>query len=268
MAAVSFRFYAQLNDFLTIDRRARRFVHFLKGRSSVKDAVEALGVPHPEIDLIVVNGTPVGFAHLLHDGDAVAVYPRFHSIDLGDLPRVGAPLSEPIRFVVDIHLRKLASYLRLAGFDAIVLEDDLDVAKAAASEARVVLTRDRQLLKRNTIRRGFWIRHTDPQAQFTELVQRLDLGCRARPFTRCLRCNGLLQSVSKEAVAARLPPRTRAVFDEFHVCRACHRIYWRGSHYERLNHLLQRSLRTVDGSDRPTRVEEPWHRVDDVPEQH
>ena len=145
MAAVSFRFYAQLNDFVRADRRACRLIHILSGRSSVKDAIEALGVPHPEVDLIIVNGMAVGFAHRLHDGDTVAVYPRFHSIDLGDLPRVGVSVPKPIRFVVDVHLRKLASHLRLAGFDAIVLEDDVEVAKAAVSDTRVVLTRDRQL---------------------------------------------------------------------------------------------------------------------------
>lgn len=242
MAAVSFRFYAQLNDFVATDRRARRFVYSLNGRSSVKDAIEALGVPHPEVDLILVNGTPVGFTHLLHDGDAVAIYPTFHAMDLGELQRVGATVPEPIRFVIDVHLRKLASLLRLTGFDAVVLQDDVQIAAAAASDARVVLTRDRELLKRSAIRYGYWIRNTDPRAQFTELVQRLDLTCRARPFTRCLCCNGLLQSVSKEAVAAGLPSRTRAVFDEFHRCCGCYRIYWRGSHYQRLSDLLQRLL--------------------------
>ncbi len=106
---VSFRVYTRLNDFVSADRRARRFVHILNGRSSVKDAIEALGVPHPEVDVILVNGTPVGFTYLVQDGDAVAVYPTFQSIDLGDLQRVGAAVPEPIRFVVDVHLRKLAS---------------------------------------------------------------------------------------------------------------------------------------------------------------
>ena len=243
---VSFRVYARLNDFVSADRRARRFVHILNGRSSVKDAIEALGVPHPEVDLILVNGTPVGFTYPVQDGDVVAVYPTFQSIDLGDLQRVGAAVPEPIRFVVDVHLRKLASLLRLTGFDAIVLENDVQIADAAASDARVVLTRDRQLLKRNAIGHGYWIRNTDPQAQFTELVQQFDLACRARPFTRCLCCNGLLQSVSKEAVAAGLPPRTRDVFDEFHRCCGCYRIYWRGSHYQRLSRLLPRLLGIVD----------------------
>jgi molybdopterin converting factor small subunit len=197
MASVYVRLYAYLNDFVSIDRRARRFAHVLNAPSSVKDAVEALGVPHPEIDLIVVNGIPVGFTHPLRDGDTVAVYPTFHSIDLGDLPRVGTAVPAPRGFVVDDHLRKLASYLRLAGFDAIVTDDDVEMVARAVAESRIVLTRDRQLLKRNAVRCGYWIRNTDPQLQFAELVERLDLARYADPFTRCLSCNSILQPVAK-----------------------------------------------------------------------
>jgi uncharacterized protein len=242
MAAVSFRFYARLNDFVSIDRRGRRFEHLVRGRSSVKDAIEALGVPHPEVDLIVVNGNAVGFGYPLQDGDTVAVYPAFCSLDLGDLPRVGAAVPEPIRFVADIHLRKLASYLRLAGFDAIVLADDVELAEAAERDARVLLTRDRELLKRNAVHAGCYVRNTDPRAQFVELVERFALASRARPFTRCLCCNGVLRAVSAEAIADRLPPRTRAAFDQFHLCEVCGRAYWRGSHYARLETLLRQSL--------------------------
>jgi len=242
MPSVWFRFYADLNDFMPAHRRARRFIHVLREPASVKDTIEALGVPHPEVDLILVNGTPVDFSQALHDGDRVAVYPRFEAIDLGDVRRVGADVPDPLRFVLDTHLRKLASYLRLAGFDATVLEDDSDIARAGARETRVVLTRDRGLLKRNDVRWGCWIRSTDPQAQFVELVRRFTLAPQARPFTRCLRCNGLLEPVAKDAVAGRLLPRTRADVDEFHLCGTCGRVYWRGSHYQRLSCFLQRSL--------------------------
>lgn len=242
MVTVSFRFYAELNDFLPSHGRHRRFVHVLNRRSSVKDAIEAVGVPHPEIDLILVNGTAVDFGTPLEDGAAVAVYPRFRSLDLGDLPRVGAPPPDPRRFIADIHLRKLASYLRLAGFDVIVIEDDAETGRVAARDGRIVLTRDRGLLKRSAISLGLWIRQTDPQAQFADVVACFDLASSAVPFTRCLCCNGLLQEVPKNAVAARLPARTRAAFDEFHLCLGCGRVYWRGSHYDRLAHLLRRLL--------------------------
>lgn len=245
-AIASFRFYAQLNDFVPPERRGRSFVHAVQDRSSVKDAIESLGVPHPEVELILVNGTPAGFGQHLHDGDAVAVYPRFASLDLGDLPRVGACVPHPLRFLADIHLRKLASYLRLAGFDVIVFEDDGDGAREAAASERVVLTRDRELLKRNAVRAGRWVRETDPYRQFVEIIDRFDLASHARPFTRCLRCNGELQPVAREAVASRLPPRTRVSFSDFRRCPSCGRVYWRGSHYERLERLLQKAFEVAD----------------------
>lgn len=242
MSAVWFRFYGELNDFLRPARRARRFAQPLRAPSSVKDTIESLGVPHPEVDVIVVNGQAVDFGYLLRDGDRVAVYPRFRSIDLGGLPRVGEPVPDPVRFVLDIHLQKLASLLRLAGFDATVPDEDAAIARAGRREARVVLTRDLELLKRNEVRWGYWVRSTDPARQFQELVRRFELARRARPFSRCLCCNEPLRPVAKDDVIDRLPPRTRAEFDRFHVCETCGRVYWRGSHYQRLSRFLEQSL--------------------------
>lgn len=240
---VWFRFYGELNDFMRPERRARRFVHRLRGPASIKDTIEALGVPHPEVDVIVVNGHPVDFGYPLCDGDRVAVYPRFRSLDLGDLMRVGEPVPEPLRFVLDVHLRKLASLLRLAGFDAVMANEGAAIARIGSQDARVVLTRDLELLKRNEVRWGCWVRSTDPSRQFCELVRRFDLADRARPFSRCLRCNDPLRPVAKTDVIDRLPPRTRAEFDEFRMCDACGRVYWRGSHYERLREFLDQALR-------------------------
>jgi uncharacterized protein with PIN domain len=242
MREVSFRFYGELNDFMRPERRSRRFTHRLRGPASIKDTIEALGVPHSEVDVIVVNGQAVDFGYRPRDGDRVAVYPRFRSLDLGDMPRVGEPVPEPLRFVLDVHLQKLASLLRLAGYDGEVRDEDAAIARMGSLEARVVLTRDRELLKRNEVRWGYWVRSTDPARQFLELLHRFDLARHARPFSRCLCCNDPLRRVGKDEVVERLPPRTRAEFDEFHVCDACGRIYWRGSHYQRLRQFLERSL--------------------------
>jgi hypothetical protein len=239
---VWFRFYGELNDFMRPGRRARRFAHRLHGPASIKDTIEALGVPHPEVDVIVVNGQAVDFGYRLRDGDCVAVYPRFRSLDLGDVSRVGEPVPEPARFVLDVHLQKLASLLRLAGFDGEVRAEDAGIARMGSLDARVVLTRDLELLKRNEVRWGYWVRSTSPVHQFLELVHRFDLGRHARPFSRCLRCNNPLRPVVKAEVVDRLPPRARAESDEFHVCDVCGRIYWRGSHYQRLRRFLEEAL--------------------------
>jgi len=240
MSEVSFRFYAHLNDFLPVNRRGRRFTHILGALGSVKDTIEALGVPHPEVGVILVNGTAEEFTCRLRDGDDVAVYPEFRSIDLAGVRRAGADAPHPVRFALDVHLGKLASLLRLAGFDAVVVVEDADLANTAASDIRVALTRDVGLLKRNVVRHGYWVRHTDPESQLAEVLERFDLVDRMQSFTRCVRCNVPLVAVNAEAISDRLLPRTRACFREFHTCPACSRIYWQGSHYDRLRQLLER----------------------------
>jgi uncharacterized protein len=237
---LSFRFYGELNDFLSAARRGQRFVYHLRSIASVKDAIEALGVPHPEVDLILINGAPSPFSALLSDSDDVAVYPAFAALDLGDLERVGTDPPQPIRFALDAHLGKLASFIRLAGFDGVLIDDDAELARTAANEDRVALTRDVVLLKRSIIRYGYWVRNTDPERQLAEVVERFDLVGHMDPFSRCLRCNTRLERVDPEAVAERLLPCTLASFSKFRRCPGCERIYWQGSHHEALRKVLDR----------------------------
>jgi uncharacterized protein len=237
---VTFRFYASLNDFLPHERRTRRFVCDAEAHASVKDAIEAIGVPHPEVDVIVVNGTPVEFGWRLQEGDEVAVYPRFCAIEPGS--HLAAPVPVPARFVTDVHLAKLTARLRLAGFDTVEADVDAELASRAEQETRIALTRDRELLKRRPVQIGYWIRQADPDEQFVEVLRYFDLARDVKPFTRCLRCNGVLQSASREAVADRLPPGVAPLFEDFHRCPSCGRVYWRGSHYDRLRTRLDRAL--------------------------
>jgi uncharacterized protein with PIN domain len=238
---VSFRFYARLNDFLPFARRGRRFGHVLRNVSSVKDAIEALGVPHPEVDVILINGAAADFSVQLRDGDDVSVYPAFRSLDVSGVRRAGADPPPAPGFAVDAHLGKLASLLRLAGFDAVIVDDDAALANTAAREDRVVLTRDVALLKRSIIRYGYWVRNTDPERQLAEVLERFDLMERMEPFARCLRCNTRLEEVEAAAVADRLLPCTRAEFHDFRRCPGCNRIYWPGSHYDALRAVLERA---------------------------
>lgn len=241
MADLSFRFYGQLNDFLPPHQRGRRFTHTLRAPSSVKDVIEALGVPHPEVDVILVNGETVDFAHRLQGGEEVAVYPAFRSMDVAGVRRTGSDPPSPVRFVLDVHLRKLAALLRLAGFDAVLLADDAAVARASAEQGRVALTRDIGLLKRSVVRHGYWVRHTDPELQLAEILGQFNLVDQITPFVRCTRCNTPLVVADAETVADRLPPGVRATFLEFHRCPGCDRVYWQGTHYIRLVRLLERT---------------------------
>ena len=236
---VSFRFYGRLNDFVPARRRAVRFSHHLAGPASVKDTIEALGVPHPEVDLIIINGSSQPFSARVQDGDRVAVYPAFESIAIDAERRVGVDRPRPARFALDVHVQKLASRLRLAGFDAIVIADDVSLAEAGGD--RIVLTRDVALLKRNAVRWGHWVRHVDPDRQLAEILLRFDLTSELEPFARCLRCNARVEPIAREAAEQHVPPRTRECVRDYHWCPSCEQVYWRGSHYPRLAELVARA---------------------------
>jgi uncharacterized protein len=244
MGAVFFRFYAELNDFLPRERRQIESIHFFEGRVSIKDMVESLGVPHTEVDLLLVRGEPVNFSYSVQDGDRISVYPVFEAVDITPLVRLRPHPLREVRFVLDDHLGKLATYLRLLGFDTLYRNDYNDevLARLSVKEKRFLLTRDRGLLKRDDITHGYCVRATDPEQQLIEVIHRFDLGRATRPFDRCLLCNSLLEAVSKEAVKERLSPKVREHYDEFQICRVCDHIYWKGSHYERMAQFVNRIL--------------------------
>jgi uncharacterized protein len=247
MIRVSLRFYAELNDFLPPRRRQVSFEHVLVEYASVKHLIETLGVPHPEVDLILVNGQSVDFAYRVRDGDRISVYPVFESLDISTLEQVRPHPLRETRFVLDVHLGRLAGYLRMLGFDADYRNDFDDETLATISwrERRILLTRDRGLLKRSAVSHGYLLREADPRAQLAEVVRRFDLADTVEPFTRCMRCNGVLDPVEKEQIQHLLQPKTRQYFDEFAACRDCRRIYWKGSHYE---DMQRRMARLVDGA--------------------
>jgi hypothetical protein len=240
MASATFRFYGELNDFLPSARRQEAFAHRFGGRPAVKDSIEALGVPHPEVDVIVVNGRAVEFDHRLDDGDSVSVYPAFAEIDVDPGERVGPPVQPEPRFALDGHLGRLAAYLRMLGFDAWYRNDVADdvLALVSRDEDRILLTRDRALLRRGTIARGRWVRSDAPREQLREVVDRFALAARAAPFTRCIRCNGNLEPVSRAEVIDRLQPLTRRYYDVFARCADCGAVFWRGSHHARMVRLI------------------------------
>ena len=244
MATACFRFYAGLNDFLPPDRRGRPLCQQFERKASVKDMIESLGVPHTEIGLIVADGRPVTFSHIVRDGDRISVYPEFVDIELPASLRLQPPLPRDIRFVVDANLGRLARYLRLIGFDTLYRNDydDAEVATISAAENRILLTRDRTLLRRGIIRHGYFVRADKPLEQLREVVMRFDLADRIRPFARCIRCNGTLERVEKEKIVERLEPKTKRYYSDFLICRDCGQIYWRGSHYRRAMAMVETIL--------------------------
>jgi uncharacterized protein with PIN domain len=228
MSTAYFLFQGRLNDFLPRDLRGETITVQFRERQSVKHLAESLGVPHPEIGQVQVNGRDEQLNVITQDGDHVHLDPvpdRF----------AGEP-----RFVLDGHLGRLAAYLRMLGFDCLYDNDydDDQLADEAAQENRILLSRDRRLLMRKSVTDGYCLRSLDSLEQLAEVVKRFDLARRAIPFHRCLRCNHLLQPVDKEDVIDRLEPLTKKFFDEFHICPACGQIYWKGSHYERMQKVV------------------------------
>ena len=244
MNRASFRFYAELNDFLPEERRQRPFQVSFRGKVTVKHLVESLGVPHSEIDLILIDGESVDFTRVVEDGDSVSVYPVFESIDISPVGRLRPnPLRES-RFVLDIHLGQLATYLRLLGFDTLYQNDfdDSELAKISSEERRILLTKDRGVLKRNLVTHGYCVREIDPQLQLQEVIRRFDLQTSIAPFQRCLKCNGKLEPVEKEKILDRLEHNTSLYYDDFRICLQCSQIYWKGSHYSRMLQFLEEVL--------------------------
>ncbi|PSR16475.1 twitching motility protein PilT [filamentous cyanobacterium CCP3] len=242
MQQLVFQFYAELNDFLASDRRQVAFTHWLNEPASVKDAIEALGVPHPEVDLILVNGESVGFDYLTQSGDRIHVYPHSKAAEITSPSLVRPdPLPQPA-FVLDVHLGKLATYLRLLGFNTLYRNDyeDDELAHISSQQQRILLTQDRGLLKRSMVTYGYSVRSHVPEDQAKEVLDRFDLRGAVAPLVRCPRCNGELVAVDKAEIAGRIPPLTRLHYDEFSRCQSCGQIYWKGAHYERIQQLVDR----------------------------
>jgi uncharacterized protein with PIN domain len=216
----SVRFYAELNDHLPPALRYRTLEREFFVPPAVKDLVESFGVPHGEVDLVVVNGESCDFKRAVHDGDRVAVYPVFEALDITPELRLRPqPLRDP-KFLLDVHLGRLAAYLRMLGFDAAYRKDaaDAELVRIAVHDRRILLTRDRGLLKHAAVTHGYWLRETQSRAQTAEVVRRFDLARRIAPFTRCMVCNHSL----------------RAAGEGLTECPGCGRTYWRGSHYDRM----------------------------------
>ena len=239
-----FRFYEELNDFLPSTRRKKQFSYEFQGSPSVKDAIESIGVPHTEIDLILVNSISVKFTHHLADGDKVSIYPVFESLDISNVTHLREKPLRDTRFILDVHLGKLARRLRLLGFDSHYNNNytDPEIINIAKADKRIILTRDVNLLKTKTVTHGYWIRSHQPLEQLNEIIHRFDLSSLSKPFSRCMECNGLIEKASKESVLDILPQKTRQYYDEYYRCTSCKKVYWKGSHYDNMKKLIHTAI--------------------------
>ena len=248
---VRIRFYQELGDFLAPDLRGREFELAVNDGTTTKALVEHCGVPHGEVDLLLVDGASVDFGHKLRDGQRVSVYPVFESFDISGLTRVRPTPLRVVRFLVDANLAKLASLLRMCGLDATDAgmlppgaadREDARLVAAARREQRIILTRDRRLLARKAVTHGCFVRSQDPEQQLLFVLRRFHLAAAVRPFSRCMRCNEPLRPVAKADVLHLLPPMVRIEQQSFSRCPRCRRLYWPGSHWQRMRRRLDTLL--------------------------
>jgi len=244
---VRLRFHGDLNLFLRSRAADAVIERQLTEKTSIKDIIESCGVPHPEVDLILVDGQAVGFDETLVSDASVEVYPvtntSTHCTDKRlQTIRINA-------FVADGHLGGLTRNMRLMGFDVAYFRnpDDRHLLDIMERESRALLTRDRRLLMHAIVRHGFYPRSQNPEEQAVEVIRRFDLSELIAPFTRCLRCNARLASADKAEVMDELEPLTRIYYDQFRRCPDCKQVYWSGSHFPKLQRRIEEIRSHVRG---------------------
>jgi uncharacterized protein with PIN domain len=227
-------------DFFLGSRAGRgRVERRLSEKTSVKDVIESCGIPHPEVDLILVNGEAVNFGYNVKGDVEIDVYPpRTQHANFREKRLQATTIT---RFVADGHLGKLVRDLRLLGIDVAYdpAAEDRQLVKVASNENRALLTRDRRLLMYAAVQHGYYLRSQNPLKQTIEVMRRFNLGSMLAPFSRCLRCNALLEPTEKEKVIAQLEPLTKIHYDDFRRCTGCAQVYWSGSHFTKLQKRLE-----------------------------
>lgn len=238
--SATFRFYEELNDFLPSDKRKVAFIHTFTGTPAIKDIIEAIGIPHVEVDLILVNSQPVDFTYRLKDRDVVSVYPVFETFEISGVSHLRKKPLRETKFILDVHLGRLAKYLRLFGFDTMYQNDfdDKAIIRISLAEHRIILTRDIGLLKNGSVSSAYYIRNQDSKEQLAEVLKHFDLYLAIDPFNRCIKCNGKLETVEKDSIIHRLQPNTIKYFNKFFRCTNCQGIFWEGSHFHRMQDFI------------------------------
>jgi len=204
--SITLRFYEELNDFLAKKDRKKNIDYTLPNKTSIKDIIESFGIPHTEVDLILANGKSVEFSFIPKDGDQISIYPVFESLDISTVSKLRPEPLRTTRFILDVHLGKLAKLLRMYGFDTLYRNDysDPEIIQIASNQKRIILTRDLGILKQNAVTHGYFVRSQFPSKQLKEIIQRFDLSNKVNPLPRCIHCNGEIKKVNKEDIIQQL----------------------------------------------------------------
>jgi len=239
-----FRLRGGLEELLVRRYRADIASYHFRDNPGIKDAIETMGIPHTEVDVILANGLSVNFSYPLQDNDIIDVYPVFSDVPVAKPLNLTPCPPDPVSFVLDVHLGKLARRMRLLGFDVYYRNDldDAEIMEIADRESRIILTRDLGILKHCKVMHGYLVRSDHVDCQLREVMRRYELFGRAHLWKRCMVCNGLMVKVEKADVQDRLEPKTRLYYEDFHRCSDCDRLYWKGSHYVKITAWFQEFL--------------------------
>ena len=244
MLTIHLRFYEELNDFLPEEKRKVRFIHTIPIRTSIKDLIESFNIPHTQVSMILVNDEQKDFSYLVDDNDRISVYPFFHSFNVTSVSRIHHNIPKKIRFIADQHLGNLARYLRLCGIDTEFNEcfHGHELVEIANKGDRILLTKSHNILKRNDLKFGYFVYASDPEEQLDEVILQYNLKDGIELFSRCLKCNTLLIPIDKSEIEDRLPEKVRKLHDNFTYCKKCDKIYWQGSHYQKMKQKINTIL--------------------------
>lgn len=244
LSQATLRFYAELNDRLSLNKRQKFFSYYFLDHPNIKIVLKSLGISHKEVDLILVNGVTQTLNYRLNNQDIVSIYPVFETLDISAITRVREKPLRNSKFILDVHLGTLAKYLRMLGFDSLFENNynDKQIIDIAKKQKRIILSRDKALLKSSSVTHGYFVYATNPKEQIIEIINRLDLFKQAKPLTRCLICNRKITTVKKETILKKLPLATERYFDDFFECHHCKKIFWRGSHYQRMKSFVNEIL--------------------------
>lgn len=246
-ASVTLRFYEELNDFLHRENRKKVFRYAFAPHQTIKDVIEACGVPHTEVDLILVNGEPVDFFYRLKKDDYISVYPVFEKLDITGISKLEHSPLRNLKFIADVHLGKLARYMRMIGLDTMYENnsDDNDLIEISIQENRILLTRDKGILMNNKVTLGSYVYSSNSKKQLTEVIRKFQLRSQIKPFSRCMECNGEIKISDKSSILHLLKPLTKKYYNEFYMCSDCGKIFWKGSHYKRMKLLIEKTLNNL-----------------------
>ncbi len=238
---IRLRFYAELNHFLPANLQQTSFDYSFPGPITIKEVIESMKVPLSEVDLILVDSKPVDFNYPVNDFDYISVFPVFEQFDISETSRLRKTPLRSSRFILDSHLGKLAKYLRMSGFDTLYENNYSDdaIRTIASQQSRIILTRDRDLLSSRQVTHGYYIRNINSKEQLLEVFIKFDLYSQINPLSRCLICNSNLSPIDKKDLAEDIDEETKKIFNEFYQCPSCNKIYWKGSHYDRMMNFLQ-----------------------------